>query len=73
MQQILTNEKKALKKDEVISVNVEKKYWEFSVKRMWKYVKEEPELVEYMFDEEIEQERYPDKEWFWGVLTTLRT
>ena len=47
------------------------KYKELSVKEVWKFVKEEPELIKYFHD--IYKGQLTDRSFMWTILSTLRT
>ena len=46
------------------------RYRELAVKKVWEYIKEIPELLEYFPD--IEEGDIPDRSFMWGILGTLR-
>lgn len=45
---------------------------EFAPKNVWPLVKDDPLVRDYMPFEEMEKDRMPDKDFFWGLLFTLR-
>ena len=45
--------------------------YEFAIQNVWDQVKNHKRFVEYMPDEEIALERYPDRGFFWGVALTI--
>ena len=42
-----------------------------AVKNVYPFVKDDPVLKEYLPTDEMDEGRYPNKEWFWGILCTV--
>ena len=45
---------------------------EYAVKNVWPLLRDDKELCEYLPDYEMEKDRWPDRRFFWGVVSTLR-
>ena len=43
------------------------KYEEYAVKNVYNLVRTSKALQEYLPTEEMENKRYPDRAWFWGI------
>ena len=52
--------------------NINVSWLEYTVKNVWYMVKDDPLLCEYLPSEEMNIGRHPDKEFFWGVIFTIR-
>ena len=50
---------------------IHKNYSEFSVKNVWPLVSNHAGLCEYLPDDEMNEGRYPDKLFFWGICYTV--
>ena len=53
-------------------MNFEKNWNEFAVKNVYKLVKTDKDLMSYMPSEEMDEDRFPDKYYFWNLMNTLR-
>lgn len=49
-----------------------KDYDEYALKNVYLLVREDEVLMGYMPKEEMEKERWPDREWFWNIANTHR-
>ena len=45
---------------------------EYAPKNVWHKVRDDPEVVQYMPSDEMDLGRWPDRRFFWGVLSTVR-
>ena len=73
LQQILEDKKKCLTGAEVHPcARVRDWLPEYAPKNVWHQVRGDPGLVAYLPDEEMDLGRWPDRRFFWGVLSTLR-
>jgi len=68
---ILSDEKKVLKAENVLKVNVPL-YPELSVKDMYKDAMEDPEVAKYLPSIPDLSNKLPEREFFFGVLATIR-
>jgi len=49
-----------------------KKSWsELAVANVWPHVKENTLLKKYLPHDEMEEGRFPDRDWFWKILCTV--
>ena len=71
MQAILEERKLVLKNDEVAHLSFPMATYEFAIQNVWDQVKNHEKLIQYLPDDEIELERYPDRKFFWGVALTI--
>ena len=69
MRQVLTGEKKLLKKNKVDYIHVPA-YEELSVKNMWPDLKTDKEFMVY-FADDYAKDRYPCREYFFNMLNTV--
>ena len=47
-------------------------HWnDWAVKNVWPLVKDNKQVCEYLPSDEMNEGRYPDKTFFWGVLFTV--
>ena len=42
------------------------------MKNVWHQVRDDPEIVKYMPSDEMDLGRWPDRKFFWGILSTIR-
>ena len=52
--------------------DISKNWSELAIKNIWKKVKLDKELCQYLPDEEMNLNRHHDRDFFWGILFTLR-
>ena len=45
---------------------------EYAIKNVWPQVRDDEDLIQYLPDEEMDLGRWPDRRFFWGILSTLR-
>ena len=73
VQAILQGEKDCLVTDDVrICARIRDWLPEFAPKNVWFQVRDDPALIKYLPDEEMDLERWPDRKFFWGVLYSVR-
>ena len=51
--------------------NVDKKWSDWSVKNVYRLVKDSKKLADYLPIEEMNEGYYPDKIFFWGIVFTI--
>ena len=74
LQLILEDHKKCLTADQVRPCNRVRNWLpEYAPKNVWYQVRDDPTLIAYLPDEEMDLGRWPDRRFFWGVLSTLRS
>ena len=71
MQAILSGEKKHIKTHEIKMRRTEKYWGEFAVKNVYHLFKDNEAVQEYLPMDEMDQGRYPDRMFVWGILYTL--
>ena len=72
LQHIITDKKHCFRRDEIKHRLINNKFLEFAVKNVWPLVKEDSLLDAYMPFEEMNTNKFPDNDFFWGLLFTLR-
>ena len=45
---------------------------EYAISNVWHLVRDDVELCKYLPDYDMNKDRWPDRRFFWGVLSTLR-
>ena len=71
LQQLLSEEKHTLKQAEITAMPVHKHWPEFAISNVWPQVSHHERLRKYMPTDEMDQQRWPDREFFWNVLFTI--
>ena len=71
MSKVLCDEKKIFSTNEIKQYNYKHTWPEFAIKNVWHLVNDEPEVLEYLPDDDINNKQYPDRIFFWGVLATV--
>ena len=71
LQSILADKKLVLDKDKLTDRQIKPHWSEFAVKNVWSMVMDSEELCKYLPTDEIDQGRFPDKAFFWGVAFTI--
>ena len=69
---VLSGQKELFESREIVQYNFKESWPEFAIKNVWHLVNDEPELLKYLPDDDIEKKQYPDRNFFWGVLSTVR-
>ena len=73
LQAILEDSKKTYTCDEIRQCGrIREHLPEYAVKRAWPLVRDDPLIVAYLPDEELDLERWPDRRFFWGIVYTIR-
>ena len=52
--------------------NFKESWPEFAIKNVWDKIRVEPDVTRYLPYDDIEKKQYPDRTFFWGVLSTVR-
>ena len=60
-----------LTRDQITAGWIEKNWPEFSVKNVWQQVRPSPEICKYLPVDEMNEGRWPNKEFFWGIAYTV--
>ena len=58
--------------DKILIQNIRSGWKEFAVKNIWKYIKDDQDLKDYLPWEEMLNSRFPDKKFVWGILFTVK-
>ena len=51
-------------------MNIKDTWHEFAVKNVWDELKGDQELRKYLPTQEMDLGKYPDRKFFWGVVST---
>ena len=71
LQKIITDKKRCLIQDQVKDHNIHHNWPEFATKHCYPLVKNNRKVLEYLPDDEMDQGRHPDKEFFWKICHTV--
>ena len=61
---MLCDEKKLFSTNEIEQYNFKHTWPEFAIKNVWHLVRVDPEVLEYLPDDEIDNKQYPDRIFF---------
>ena len=70
LQQIMSGEKKAYQSRHVVNSNAPNYRYEFVVKNVYHLVQDNHELCQYLPTDEMDEGRFPDRQFFWQVVQT---
>ena len=71
LQKVIEDKKYILERDQIKHGWIHSYWPEFSVKNVWPLVKSSRELTQYLPSDEMNEGRYPNKDWFWGIAYTI--
>jgi hypothetical protein len=71
LQGIVTEEKKCLKADQVKLIQVDEHCPHYAVRNVWDLVRTNNEVRSYLPSSEMDEARFPDRRFFWGILGSI--
>ena len=71
LQEILCDNKKVLKTSDICMLNVGQHWNDWAVKHIWPLIKSRREVHDYLPVNEMEEDKFPDRKFFWGIVCTL--
>ena len=72
LQGILSGTKEAYETKEITNLNIKDSWHELAVKNVWHHLKQDQQVRKYLPADEMDLGKYPDKKFFWGVISTLK-
>jgi hypothetical protein len=72
LQGILSGTKEAYETKEITNLNIKDSWHELAVKNVWHHLKNDQQVRRYLPAEDMDLGKYPDKKFFWGVISTLK-
>ena len=72
LQGILSGVKEAYETKEITNLNIKDSWHELAVKNVWPHLKHDQQVRKYLPAEEMDLGKFPDKKFFWGVISTLK-
>jgi hypothetical protein len=60
-----------LEKKDVKDINIKSHWSEFAVVNVYNQIKTDKDLLMYLPNKQMDRENYPNREWFWGVVSTV--
>ena len=69
---VISGHKELFESSQIVIYNFKESWPEFAIKNVWDKICVDPEVLKYLPDDDIEKKQYPDRTFFWGVLSTVR-
>ena len=69
---VLGGQKELFETNQIVLYNFKESWPEFGIKNVQDKIHDEPDFTKYLPDDDIGKKHYPDRTFFWCVISTVR-